>query len=133
FFYENGKTRLVDVSFTGNSYFSDMRLRQMFDKEAFELASINYFDDEYFTYFQDFMRTQYIQRGFVQVKVFDPVKVFNHDEQVASVEYIVQEGVRAYTRKITFEGLPPELESKIIDQLRNRIRKHFNPIDLVED
>lgn len=133
FFHENGKTRLIDVSFNGNSYFSDSRLQQMFDKEAFELASINYYDEEYFTYFQDYLRTQYIQRGFVQVKVFDPVKVLDQDKRVASVEYIVQEGVRAFTRKINFEGMPPEMESKVLSQLKNRVRRSFNPISLVED
>lgn len=133
FFDENGKTRMTEVSFSGNSYFSDIRLKQMYDKEAFELASINYFDDEYYSYFQDYIRTQYIQRGFVQIKVFDPVKTFNNNKEVASIEYVVQEGIRAFTKNISFEGLPSNLESKILDQLKNRIRKPFNPIALVDD
>ncbi len=133
FFHENGKTRLVDVNFSGNSYFKDGRLLKMFDQEAFELASINYYDQEYFTYFQDYLRTQYIKRGFVQVKVFDPIKVFNQSKKVASVEYVIQEGVRAYTRKIEIQGLPPTLENKIESQLNNKIGKSFNPIALVED
>lgn len=133
FFNENGKTRLVDVSFSGNSYFSDERLQKMFDQEAFELASINYYDKEYFTYFQNYLRTQYIQRGFVQVKVFDPVKVFSKNKKVATVEYVVQEGIRAYTRKIEFTGLPEQLENKIESELQNKTGNPFNPIALVED
>lgn len=133
FFAENGKTRLVEVDFTGNSYFKDKKLHQMFEKEAFELASIDYYDEEYFVYFQDFLRNQYIKRGFVQVRVFDPVKTFRKDKKVASVEYNIQEGQRAYTRRIEFEGLPDPVENEIQLKLENRIGKPFNPIAMVED
>lgn len=64
----------MNVSFIGNSYYDKKRLEKMFDKEAFELASLKYYDDEYFTYFQEYLKSQYIQKGFVQVRVPDPVK-----------------------------------------------------------
>src|SRR5690606_35374933 len=41
-FNENGKTRFSDVSFFGHSFFSKNKLKRMFEKEAFELASLNF-------------------------------------------------------------------------------------------
>ncbi|MFP5386493.1 MAG: POTRA domain-containing protein [Bacteriovoracia bacterium] len=133
FLDENGKTRLVNVTFDGNSYFSNKRLQKMFDKEAFELASLNYYDEEYFSYFQDYLRNQYIKRGFVQVKVFDPAKIFSKTKEVASVEYDIQEGPRAFIRSIQFEGLSGEIENKMLDEITNKAGKAFNPIAMVED
>lgn len=132
-FLENEKTRLVNVSFNGNNYFKAKRLQKMFDEEAFELASINYYDDEYFTYFQEYLRTQYIKRGFVQVKVFDPVKIFDADKKVSSVEYTIQEGQRAFTKKVNFTGMPSEMEDKVLNALSNKIGNPFNPIMMIED
>src|SRR5690606_37545971 len=64
FLDEKEKTRLVEVSFFGNSFFSRNKLHSMFDKEAFELASLKYYDREYFSYFQEYLKTQYITNGY---------------------------------------------------------------------
>jgi len=133
FFDENLKTRLVNVSFIGNSYYSRKRLEKMFDKEAFELASLKYYDDEYFEYFQEYLKDQYMKKGFVQVRIPDPVKVLDPEKKVSSVEYSIHEGTRAYTRKIDFEGVPEEIEDKILYGLTNKVGKPFNPIAMVED
>lgn len=133
FFDEKYKTRLVDVSFLGNRHFTKERLKKMFEKEAFELASINYYDEEYFAYFQEYLKTQYIQRGYVQVRVSDPVKIMDSEKKVASVEYNIIEGQRAMIRKIEFEGLPPEYEDQILADMSNKVGKPFNPITMGDD
>lgn len=133
FFDENGKTRLDEVIFNGNSYFKTSKIRKMFDKEAFELASINYYDEEYFVYFQEFLRNKYIEKGFVQVKVFDPVYTFDAQKKYSKVEYNIQEGPRAYIRDIIFTGLPENMETKVLSKMENKIGKPFNPIRMVED
>lgn len=133
FLDEKYKTRLVDVSFFGNKHFSKERLRKMFEKEAFELASLNYYDEEYFAYFQEYLKTQYIQRGYVQVRVADPLKIMDSEKKVASVEYNIIEGQRAMIRKIEFDGLPPEYEDKILGDMSNKVGKPFNPITMAED
>jgi outer membrane protein insertion porin family len=130
---ENGKTRLVDVSFNGNSYFKTSKLKKMFDQEAFELASINYYDEEYFIYFQEYLRNRYIEKGFVQVKIFDPVQTFDAHKQSAKVEFNIQEGPRAYVRNILFTGLPENLEDKVLSVMANKTGNPFNPIKMVDD
>lgn len=133
FLDEKYKTRLVNVNFSGNNYFKSSRLKKMFDKEAFELASIRYYDQEYFEYFMDYLRAQYVQRGFVQVRIQRPTSNFDVDKKTATVEYVIQENQRAVIRKIEFEGLPGEYEDKMLGAMENRVGKPFNPIKMVDD
>lgn len=130
---EDNKTRFTKVSFFGNNFFSTKKLKRMFDREAFELASINYYDEEYFAYFQEYLKNQYIQKGYVQVQVFDPVKILNPDKSIAKIEYNIQEGQRAYVRKIEFEGLPQEFEDDVLEKLVNKVNEPFNPIKMPDD
>ncbi|WP_408098485.1 POTRA domain-containing protein [Peredibacter sp. HCB2-198] len=133
FLDEKYKTRLTAVTFTGNNYFSNKRLQKMFDKEAFELASIKFYDPEFFEYFMDYLRGQYIQRGFVQVRVLRPVSNFDAQKHNATVDYIIQENQRAFVRKVEFEGIPLEYEDKLLTIMQNKVTKPFNPIKMVED
>jgi outer membrane protein insertion porin family len=133
FFNEHEKTRMEDVKFFGNSFFKTSRLERMYKTEAFELASLSYYDEEYLAYFQDFLKTQYIQKGFVQIRIPDPLKTFDQDKKIASVEFTIQEGTRAFVREINFEGLEPELEEKVLSKISNKVGNAFNPISLVED
>ena len=64
---------------------------------------------------------------------FDPIKIFNKDKTIASVEYNIQEGQRAYLRKIEFEGLPLEYEQKILDGMMSKVNEPFNPIKMPDD
>jgi outer membrane protein insertion porin family len=133
YFDEQGKTRLVNVTFLGNSFFKSSKLHNLFHNEAFELASINYYDEEYFDFFQDYLKNLYVEKGFVQAKVFDPVKVFDSAKKVSSVEYTIQEGQRAFVTKILFEGLPAEFDKEIIPLMWNKLQNAFNPIKATDD
>lgn len=133
YLYEDGKTRVEDVVFTGNIYLTNSKLKRLYEKEAFELASLHYYDQEYLAYFQEYLKTEYIRRGFVQVRVLDPVTTFDAEKKVAKVEYNIQEGPRAYVRKILFEGLPEKFEYSILSELTNKKGSPFNPIAMVED
>ncbi len=133
FFDEQTKTRLGSVRFTGNKFFPTPRLERMFEREAFELAAANYYDQEYLSYFQDYLRTRYIERGFVQARVFDPVVSFNKENTTTKVTYNLQEGPRAFIRKISFVGLPDQLTELAQKRIENKVGAPFNPIRLVDD
>jgi len=133
FLDEKEKTRLTGVSFIGNSFFSNSEIDKMFEQEAFELAKINYYDEEYFNYFVGYLKSKYIEKGFVQIKVLGPSKTFYDAKKQASIEYSIQEGQRAFVRNLSFEGLPPELEEKILSKIFNKVGIPFNPIAMTED
>lgn len=133
FFDEKSKTRLKRVSFNGNVFYSTLDLERMFEKEAFELASLKYYDEDYFTYFQEYLKTQYLEHGFVQVKVTDPTKTVDSFRKDSTVEYSILEGPRTVVGKIEFDGLPENFEEKTLGELTNKTGQPFNPIALVED
>jgi outer membrane protein insertion porin family len=130
---ENEKTRLLGVNFTGNSLYSKSELKDMFHSEAFELAKLRYYDEEYFDYFVGFLKAKYIEKGFVQIKVLGPGKIFDGQKKEATIEYTIQEGQRAFVRNLVFDGLPPELEDGIILKIANKVGTPFNPIAMAED
>jgi outer membrane protein insertion porin family len=133
FLDEKVKTVLSGVSFVGNSFYSKDEIQKMFKEEAFELAKLKYFDEEYFNYFVGYLKSKYIEKGFVQVKVLGPSQTFYHSKKEAEIEYTIQEGQRAFVRNLSLEGLPPELESKLLAKIFNKVGIPFNPIAMTED
>ena len=133
FLNENEKTRLKAVNFQGYSFFNKSDLKEMFNNEAFELARIKYYDEDYFNYFADLLKSKYVEKGFVQAKVVGPIKTFTNDKLEVSIEYTIQEGQRAMVRNLVFEGLPLELEDKVTSKISNKVGTPFNPVSMAED
>ena len=132
-FDEKYKTRLARVNFQGNLFFTTDKLKKMFEKQAFELASIKYYDEEYFDYFTGYLKNQYIARGYVSARISGPIKNFDSDKQTSEVTYNITEGQRAFTRAIVFDGLPPEFEEEVLRSFRTKVGAYFNPIKFAED
>lgn len=130
---EGSKTRLAGINFIGNSYYPTSKLQSFFDRDAFELASIGYFDEDYFRHYVDLLRNRYIKNGYVQIKIQGPSYTFSNDFEKVSVDYTIFEGQRAYVRSVSLEGLPIEFEQELLDKLRNKKGSSFNPITLVDD
>lgn len=130
---EGPKTRLMGINFTGNTYYTSSKLQSFFDRKAFELASIGYFDEEYFRHYVDLIRNRYIKNGFVQIKIQGPNYNFGADEETVTVDYNIFEGQRAYVRSVSLEGLPIEFEEEVLEKMENKKGFPFNPISLVED
>ncbi len=130
---EGQKTSLRSVTFLGNYYFSTEKLKKKFQSEAFELASINYYDEEYFNYFIGFLKNEYYQDGYVQAKITGPIKHFTENKKEVDIEYVIQEGQRAFVRSIAIEGISPEVEDVLISKMSNKIGSPFNPIIVLED
>jgi outer membrane protein insertion porin family len=133
FIAEGDKTLLKKVKFNGNLFFSSKKLKKFYRKQAFELASINFLDIEYLDYFRDFLRNQYIQAGFVQVKIDGPQLLSDAKNKDLNVEYSINEGPRTLIRHIRFKGVPPEFEDDIYKNLINKEGNYFNPISLQDD
>lgn len=133
FMDEGDKTRLSSVNFVGNVFFTKNELKELFDKEAFELASIDYYDEEYLNYFVGLLKSKYIENGYVQAKVIGPNKSFDSQKQEVAIEYFIIEGQRAFVRSLNFEGIPSELEDQAISKIMNKGGVHFNPVAMAED
>ena len=131
--YETFKTRLSNVNFIGNNFFSNDEIKDFYDEKAYELASLNYYDEEYLKYFVDVLKTEYIKNGFVRVDVKGPMIQFNPDKTKSQVEYIINENKRVYVQKLNFSGIPKIDQEELISQLSNRPGLAFNPISFPDD
>jgi outer membrane protein insertion porin family len=132
-FSEGIKTRLTDVTFSGNKFFSQSKIMEMYRDQAFELASIGFYDKEFLEFFVGYLKTKYIEAGYVQVRIQGPIKTLSLDLTEAKVEYSIQEGQRAYLRSIRTEGIPSDLEEGVLAKLKSKIGEPFNPIVFAED
>jgi outer membrane protein insertion porin family len=130
---EGEKSRVNSITLSGNSFASSRKLRKMYKENAFELASLNYYDDEYLNYYADLLKNFYIKHGFVQVRINGPIKTYDPDQKKVQVEYMITEGKRAYVKNVNFSGLPPEFEDRILGKMTNKVGGAFNPITLPED
>lgn len=131
--HETFKTRQTNLSFIGNNFFSNKEIKEMYEDKAYELASLNYYDEEYVKYFVEVLKTEYIKNGFVRVDVKGPMIQFSPDKSQAQVEYVVNEGKRVYVQKLTFSGIPKIDQDDLISKLTNRPGLAFNPISFTED
>ncbi len=130
---EGEKTRMDQVVFTGSSFYPPRKLNKFFEKDAFELASAGYYDEDYLDFFAAQLKTRYVRNGFVQVRIQGPFKNFSPDKKAVDVDYSIAEGPRAYIRSMEFENLPSQYEPIITKALQNKQGDPFNPIALVED
>ncbi len=130
---ETFKTRQNQVSFIGNNFFTNKEIKELYDEKAYELASLQYYDEEYIKYFVEVLKTEYIKNGFVRVDVKGPLIQFSPDKSIAQVEYIINEGKRVYVNKLGFTGIPKINQDELISQLNNRPGLAFNPISFTED
>lgn len=131
--HEGHKTRIRRVSFNGNTHYPPEKLQKFYRREAFELASLDYYEPEYLDYFADFLRNKYLKNGFVQIRIEGPIVVFDADKKTATVDYNIDEGKRAFVRSVRFNGLPTEFENEIIKALKNKEGQPFDPIAMADD
>jgi outer membrane protein insertion porin family len=131
--HETFKTRQSNISFVGNNYFSNKEIQDLYEEKAYELASLDFYDEEYVRYFVEVLKTEYIKNGFVRVDIKGPLTQFSPDKSKAQVEYIINENKRVYVQKLTFSGIPKMDEDDLISQLNNKPGMAFNPITFADD
>lgn len=130
---EGVRTKVSRVNFLGSTEFGEDKLRKYFDAEAFELASLGYYDEEFLSYFSDYIKNLYLKDGFVQAKVTGPHVTIDPVTRMANVEYVIAEGRRAFVREIFFSGVGPELEERLRGAIVNKTDEPFNPIEMAND
>jgi outer membrane protein insertion porin family len=127
------ETKVKRINFLGNTFFTRNNILNFFDAEAFELAKLDYFDEDYLIAFAAILRGKYIEKGFVQSKIIGPVFTFNPTKTEAIVDYIIHEGPQSFIKEVQFEGLPDEFETSIRSKLKNVQGGIFNPSLMSDD
>ena len=128
---EKKRTKFKSISFVGNALFTNKYFNKLFYSQASDLASRNYFDEEFLTSFTETIKKEYFQNGYVQVEVSKPI--LNLKENFYEVEYKINEFDQTKIEKVEFLGVDQSLKDELFSKLRNKPGMPFNPLVFAED
>lgn len=128
---ERNKTKVLKKSFSGNLFFSDQFIQDLFYDNGTDVSQNNGFDKKYYESFPSILENLYHQSGFVTAKVDGPVLKGEGTE--VSILYKIIEGKRALIKDLRFKGVPAKLESEIKKRLTNKQNGFFNPLAFETD
>jgi outer membrane protein insertion porin family len=127
------KTIVQNVTFKGNTLFSDEKLKDFYKEQSFELANHGFLDIEYLNFFREFLRNQYIQQGYLQVKIDEPIIHMFDENKFSKIEFKIKEGSQTIVKSLEVKGVPVELQSDLNKIFKNEEGKFFNPLSFTED
>ncbi len=133
---EGEKIFVEELSFVGFNHFTEETIKEIFYANASVLSGRNYFDEQYLNNFSSVLKTEYFKQGYIFAKVSDPYIQFENlkkGDNLAKVEYRISEGVQSILSKITFTGLPEDLEQKIKLSFANQEGQPINIVELDND
>lgn len=127
------QAKIGDISFKGNSYFSNQDLRQLFYENGSSQAKSDVHDEKYYTQFLNVLRNKYISSGYVSVFLDEPLVNIDSVSNLVRVTYRLREGVRTRVRNISIGGVNRSEAKKIRELMTNKFEKPFNPIAFEND
>lgn len=127
------RTKVRGVFFKGNFFFSEAKLKQMFYSDAFDLASRDLFDPEYYKFFASNLRREYIRNGFVQNDLNKNNFIFSRNKEFVDLVFTIKEGVRAFVDTIEIKGVDKNLESLIKSKMKTKSNESFDPLSFEKD
>lgn len=130
---EGKKLKVEEINFEGNYNLENDTLLDLFYEKATPLASRNYFDKEYFLNFNNILKSQYWEEGFVFVRLKEPEIIYDFKNNLAKVNYKISEGIRSKVRSITFGSIDSAIAERITSSIMNKVGKPFNSISLKDD
>jgi outer membrane protein insertion porin family len=130
---ENIRSNLSELRFRGNNHFSSEELTKFFYRTPFELANQKIYDEKYYKEFITILKEAYLEKGFVNVFVEEPIVTVKPKSKDVVVEYRVREGARATVNKINFKGVPENIARDLKTVMNNKVKGYFNPLIFDED
>lgn len=129
--HEGSKRKFKEVGFIGNSFFSHKVIKKLFYSKATDLASRNYFDEDYLNSFTDILKNEYLKNGFVQVEISQPIVGYRDNKII--IEYKINEFEQTFVRDVVFNGVNEEIKLKLEGLIQNTKGNIFNPLVLNDD
>ncbi|MDO3379560.1 outer membrane protein assembly factor BamA [Geoalkalibacter halelectricus] len=105
---EGRKVRVDQISFSGNSALSDRELRKAIEtRERWFLSWLTgrgTFNEELLNHDLELIAEEYFNRGYVQVRIKDPVITFSDDMRTLSILFEIEEGEQYFIGDIDIQG-----------------------------
>jgi outer membrane protein insertion porin family len=127
------RTRVRSITFLGNKSIDTEKILSWYKRDAFELASQNYLDQDYLTYFSNSLKASYIRRGFVRCDIAIPKLTFSDDQSSVDINYDISEGYQVKVQQFQVNGVTSELQERILKNILTREGKFFNPMQFEKD
>ncbi len=125
---ENAKSKVLRLSFKGNTFFNSNQLKKLYYENAFEQASSNIYDPNYYKSFINILREHYISSGYVSVFVDEPYVQFDNKSKMVIVSFRIREGLRAFVSEVNINGLSQANRFEVLKLLGMNVGSPFNPI-----
>jgi outer membrane protein insertion porin family len=129
---EGSKLKIVKLDFRGNLNFTELELRELFEKHATPISKEGNYDKFYAESFSNLIKKQYLSRGFVYAEVSRPRITYDENGDV-ELEYLINEKNQVTLSKINFENLPVEFVDEVKSSLTNKEGSPINVIELEND
>ena len=127
------RSYVKNIEFRGNNVLSEKQLLRLYYENAYEQASRNIYDENYYKNFQELIRQEYIKRGYVNIFVDKPeIKIMPKSKHV-KVVFRVREGGATKVVNIKINGVPSDIKKYLLSKMQVRKNSYFNPIAFKED
>ena len=127
------KIKISDVSFKGNSHFSDSDLKKLFYENSSDQVGAGIHDEKYYATFLSILRNKYITNGYVSVFLDEPIVNSDRTNNSVSVTYRLREGPQALIDDININGVNSDEATSIRKFMVNKYDRAFNPIAFEQD
>lgn len=128
---EGEKLKVKEISFTGNNFFTDDEIYQMFRSEGTVLSKRGFLDLDFKNNFINFLKLQYLKNGFVFVEVETPY--VDRDGEGVSVEFRVKEFHQVFIEDVKLSVFSHQLSEELLASMVNKPEKVLNITELQSD
>ena len=127
---EGVRSKASRISFKGNTFFSNKKLKSLYYENAFEQAGSDIYDPVYYENYANLIRELYISSGFVSVFIDKPYIQFDSSSKLVNISFRIREGLRSYVSDININGLSESSKEEVLKVLDTNVGSPFNPIQL---
>jgi outer membrane protein insertion porin family len=130
---EGEKLKVSSVTYRGNIVLTGEELSDVFKKNSSPLATGGFYDKAFYDNFSDYLKKEYLSRGFVFAEVSKPRIVTNDEDESLSIEFGISEKQQVTLKSIQFNQIDPEIQVNLKKLLINKEGSPLNVIELEAD
>lgn len=126
------QTKVRNIYFKGNIFFSEEKLKSLYFENASDLAGANRLDRKYLDDFSNILKKLYIEHGFASVHI-KPVKLFELANNKVDVYFDLKESPRTFIDQIRINGVTNEENDELMSLIELKPSMPFNPYFIDSD
>ena len=130
---EGKKVVVKKIIYRGNSIITANELDAVFFKAATPLASVGFYDPNFFETYSEALKKEYLSKGFVFVEVSKPRLIVNELDKSLTIEYVISEKQQVKLHSLFLNNIPESLRLDVRKILTNQEGLPLNVVELEND